>query len=115
MSGPCTLEQQIVYQQLIGIVLWIVMCGRYDIAFPLNTLSAFSAAPREGHLESVAPHRLLKKDPVRWIKIDSSKPGGVPDKEPCPFETLRHLSQREKRSRQCSNGSYSNFIEHYGP
>ena len=43
---PCGPNEQWAYQQLLGIALWIVMCSRYDIAFAVNTLSAFSAAPR---------------------------------------------------------------------
>jgi hypothetical protein len=43
---PCGPIEQQAYQQLLGIALWIVICGRYDIAFAVNTLSAFSAAPR---------------------------------------------------------------------
>ncbi len=41
---PCNPDEQWVYRQLLGIALWIVLCGRYDTAFAVNTLSAFSTA-----------------------------------------------------------------------
>jgi hypothetical protein len=68
-TEPCGPIKQRAYQQLLGIALWIVICGRYDIAFAVNTLSAFSAAPRQGHLERA--YRLigyLRKYPEKWIK-----------------------------------------------
>ena len=43
-SEPCNAFQHRVYQQLLGIALWFVICGRYDICFAVSILSAFSAA-----------------------------------------------------------------------
>jgi hypothetical protein len=66
------------------------MCGRYDTVFVVNTLSAFSAAPRQGHLERAC--RLivyLRKYPDRWIKIDSLEPGGIPGEENQPFDKIK--------------------------
>lgn len=78
-SSLCTSEQQRVCQQLLGIALWIVVCGRYDITFAVNVLSTFIALPRRGHLERVF-HLIgyLQKYPERWIKIDSADHGHVP-------------------------------------
>ena len=32
---------------------WIITLGRFDIAYAVNTLSRYSAAPREGHLKAL--------------------------------------------------------------
>ena len=39
------------YQSNIGICQWICTAGRMDIAFAVSSLSRFSHAPREGHLD----------------------------------------------------------------
>ncbi len=52
-SELCTPIQQRAYQQLLCISLWIALCGRYDIYYAANILSAISAAPIKGHLERV--------------------------------------------------------------
>jgi len=93
-TEPCGPIEQRAYQQLLGIALWIVLCGRYDIAFAVNTLSAFSAAPRRGHLERA--YRLigyLRKYPEKWIKIDSSRPGGIPGEEYHPFDKIKEMKE----------------------
>jgi hypothetical protein len=91
-TEPCGPIEQWAYQQLLGIALWIVICGRYDIAFAVNTLSAFSTAPRRGHLERA--YRLigyLRKYPEKWIKIDSSRPGEIPGEENHPFDKFKEM------------------------
>jgi len=90
-GGP---NEQWAYQQLLGIALWIVICGRYDIAFAVNMLSAFSAAPRQGHLErAYSLIGYLRKHPNRWIKIDSLEPGGIPGKENHPFDKIKEMKE----------------------
>ena len=42
---------QKLYQRLIGIGMWLVCIGRFDIHFTINQLSRFTQEPREGHLE----------------------------------------------------------------
>ena len=39
------------YQTLIGMAHWACTIGRLDISFAISSLSRFSAAPREGHLQ----------------------------------------------------------------
>ena len=39
------------FQMLIGMGVWIVQLGRFDIAFAVTNLSRFTAAPRQGHLD----------------------------------------------------------------
>jgi hypothetical protein len=46
-SELCSTIQQRTYQQLLGIALWIALCGHYDICYAMNVLSAFSAARSE--------------------------------------------------------------------
>ena len=41
------------YHALIGTANWIITLGRFDIAYAVNTLSRYSAAPREGHLKAL--------------------------------------------------------------
>ena len=60
------------YQMLVGMAQWAVTIGRVDIAFATSSLSRFSAAPRETHLE-IAFHLFgyLKKFPDKRLPIDS--------------------------------------------
>ena len=60
------------YQMLIGMAQWACTIGRLDIAFAVSSLSRFSAAPRQQHLE-LALHLFgyLKKNPNRRIVLDS--------------------------------------------
>jgi hypothetical protein len=44
-------EQHTEYQMLIGMLNWIVVIGRIDIAFAISSLSHFVTCPRKGHLE----------------------------------------------------------------
>jgi Reverse transcriptase (RNA-dependent DNA polymerase) len=75
------------YQQLIGIAQWLITCGRLDILQAINSLSRFSAAPREKHLchlERVFGY--LEKYPKRSVIVDPSPhvPSGTVDK---PYTT----------------------------
>ena len=60
------------YQVLIGMAQWACTIGRLDISFAVSSLSRFSAAPREHHLE-LAFHLFgyLKKNPNSRIVLDS--------------------------------------------
>ena len=49
-SCECTNEQVTFYQNLIGILRWIVELGRIDILFEVSCLSSYLASPRTGHL-----------------------------------------------------------------
>jgi len=41
------------YRALIGSANWIVLLGRFDIAYATNTLARYSMQPREGHLKAI--------------------------------------------------------------
>ena len=44
-------EGKKLFQRLICIGIWLIYIGRFDIHFPINQLSRFTQAPREGHVE----------------------------------------------------------------
>jgi hypothetical protein len=75
------------YQQLVGIAQWLITCGRMDLAYAINSLSRFSAAPRKGHLDALTRvFKYLKKFPEKWICLDATRhaPSGEltnPDKD----------------------------------
>jgi hypothetical protein len=92
-TPPLGPEPHRLFQMLIGMAVWIVMLGRMDIAQAVSSLSRFSAAPREGHLERA--YRIfsyLKRRKHMAIRLDSRPPlidhgslhsGGEPD-----FQTI---------------------------
>jgi hypothetical protein len=56
-------------------LVWIVTIGRFDCAYATSSLSRFTAAPRQGHLERCLKiFGYLKKRCNRRIMVDSSSP-----------------------------------------
>jgi hypothetical protein len=49
-SVECTDEQVTLYQNIIGILRWVVELGRIDIAYEVSILSRYLVQPRTGHL-----------------------------------------------------------------
>ena len=49
-SRYCDDNQTTYYQNLIGVLRWIIELGRLDIAYEVSCLSRYLAAPRTGHL-----------------------------------------------------------------
>ena len=67
--------QHKVYQQMLGMLNWLVTIGRFDIAFATSSLARFVACPRKGHLDRLKHvFGYLKKWPNRRIRIDSRDP-----------------------------------------
>ncbi len=63
------------FQMLIGMLVWIVTIGRFDVAYATSSLSRFTAAPRKGHLDRVLRvFGYLKKRSNRRIMVDSDNP-----------------------------------------
>ena len=63
------------YQHIIGVCQWLVVAGRFDINFAVASLSRFSVAPREGHLELARKIMgYLKKYPKRGYTINPQPP-----------------------------------------
>ena len=60
------------YQALIGMAQWACVIGRFRHWFAVSSLSRFSAAPRQGHLElAYYLFGYLKQHPNRRIVMDS--------------------------------------------
>ena len=60
------------YQTLIGMAQWACTIGHLDISFAVSSLSRFSAAPREGHIQlAIYMFGYLKKHRNRNLVIDS--------------------------------------------
>jgi hypothetical protein len=60
---------------MIGCCIWIIILGRFDIAYATSVMSRFNMAPREGHLKAVK--RILaymKTFPKGRVIIDTSYP-----------------------------------------
>jgi hypothetical protein len=38
------------YRSVIGFSIWIILLGRFYIAYATSAMSRFNMAPREGHL-----------------------------------------------------------------
>ena len=58
---------------MIGMAQWAVNIGRMDISHAVSSLSRFSAAPRQGHLELVFHlFGYLKKFPNKQLIVDSA-------------------------------------------
>ena len=51
LSVECSTAQITYYQNLIGVLRWIVELGRIDIAYEVAALSRFLVCPRTGHLQ----------------------------------------------------------------
>ena len=68
-------QQISIYQSLIGSANWIITLGRFDIAYAINTLSRYSMAPREGHLQAMKKvFGYLRSFPKGKILIDVNDP-----------------------------------------
>jgi hypothetical protein len=63
------------YRALIGSGNWILMLGRFDIAYALQNLARYSAGPREGHFKAAQRiYGYLRKFPDGKILVDISTP-----------------------------------------
>jgi hypothetical protein len=63
------------YQELIGVLRWVVELGRIDIHMEVSMLSTYLALPLTAHLEQV--HQILgylKQKPSRQVAFDPSHP-----------------------------------------
>ena len=63
------------FQELIGELRWSTEIGRVDILHEVSVLSAFQAAPREGHLHQVFHiFDFMVKNPKLTIYFDPILP-----------------------------------------
>jgi hypothetical protein len=49
----CTEDDSTRYRSIIGCCIWIIVLGRFDIAYATSDMSSFNMLPREGHLKAV--------------------------------------------------------------
>ena len=49
----CTDEDAAKYRSIIGCCIWIIVLGRFDIAYATSAMIRFNMSPREGHLKAV--------------------------------------------------------------
>jgi hypothetical protein len=71
----CTEYESAKYRSIIGCCIWIIVLGRFDIAYATSAMSRFNMLPREGHLKAV--ERILsyiKTFPKGRVIIDTSYP-----------------------------------------
>jgi hypothetical protein len=52
-SPPFTEDDSAKYRSIIGCFIWIIVLGRFDIAYATSAMSRFDMLPREGHLKAV--------------------------------------------------------------
>ena len=68
----CNYEEMNIYQNLIGILRWLIELGRIDILLEVSLLSQYLAAPRVGHLQQLFNiFRYLKHHMSSWMVTDS--------------------------------------------
>jgi hypothetical protein len=53
-SSPlCTKDDSAKYRSIVGCCIWIIVLGRFDIAYATSAMSRFNILPREGHLKQL--------------------------------------------------------------
>ena len=64
------------YQELIGVLRWVIELGRLDILLETSLMSAHSTMPRLGHLEQLFHiFGYLKSGSRRKLAFDPTDPG----------------------------------------
>jgi hypothetical protein len=49
----CTEDDSAKYRSMIGCCVWIIVLGRFDIAYATSAMNRFNMSSREGHLKAV--------------------------------------------------------------
>jgi hypothetical protein len=74
-SPLCTEDDSAKYRSIIGCCIWVIVLGRFDIAYATSDMSRFNLLPREGHLKTVKRIlSYLKTFPKGRVIIDTSYP-----------------------------------------
>jgi hypothetical protein len=50
-SPLCTEDDSDKYISIIGCCIWIIVIGRFDLAYAISAMSRFNMLPREGHIK----------------------------------------------------------------
>jgi hypothetical protein len=71
----CTEEDSARYRSIIGYCIWIIVLGRFDIAYATSAMSRFNMSPRERHLKAVKKIlAYLKTIPNGRLLVDTAYP-----------------------------------------
>jgi hypothetical protein len=62
------------YRSIIGPCIWMIVLGRFDIAYATSAMTRFNMLPREGHLKAKRILSYLKTFPKGRVIIDTSCP-----------------------------------------
>ena len=74
LSSFCSNEQIHLFQQLIGMLRWLIELGRVDIQLETTKLSSYLAGPRIGHLhQALHIFKYLENHENSWIPLDPTK------------------------------------------
>jgi hypothetical protein len=74
-SSLCIEDDSSKYKSIIGCCIWIIVLGRFDIAYATSATSGFHMLPREGYLKAVKTiFSYLKTFPKGRVIIDTSYP-----------------------------------------
>jgi hypothetical protein len=69
----CTEDDSAKYRSIIGCCIWIIVLGRFDIAYATSAMSRLNMLPREGNLKAVKKIlSYLKTFPKGRVIIDTS-------------------------------------------
>ena len=87
LSNYCNEDQIQLFQNLIGILRWLIELGRVDILVEVSQLSSYLAGPRVGHLNQCFHiFHYLSKHNNSWLPMDPMKLDiqwtGPPDQTP---------------------------------
>jgi hypothetical protein len=71
----CTDVDSAKYRSVIGCSIWIIVLGRFDIAYATAAMSRFNMSPREGHMKAVKRIlAYLKTFPKGRVIVDTTYP-----------------------------------------
>lgn len=71
----CDEEHSSRYHQIIGILLWVIELGRFDILTEVSLLSQYQASPWEGHLEGLYwINNYLHRYPMQRLIMNHAMP-----------------------------------------
>jgi hypothetical protein len=74
-SPLCIEDDSAKYRSIVGCCIWIIVLGRFDIAYATSDLSRFNMLPREGHLKAIKTILFyLKTFPKGRVIMDTSYP-----------------------------------------
>jgi hypothetical protein len=69
----CIKDYSAKYRSIIGCCIWMIVLGRFDLAYDTSAMSRFNMLPREGHLKAVKRIlSYLKTFPKGRVIIDTS-------------------------------------------